>query len=71
MDRIKERLLSMISHRVRRYLGNIKGILIVIDDSEMDQKAFAEMRSALKESLESLEEAIRNMEHELKDKIEV
>lgn len=71
MDRIKERLLSVISHEVRRYLGNIKGILIVIDTNEIEQTTFEEMKNALKESVESLEEAIRNMEHELKDKIEV
>ncbi len=70
MDRIKERLLSVISHRVRRYLGNIKGILNIIDDSEIKQNTFEEMKGALKESVESLEEAIRNMEDELKDKIE-
>lgn len=70
MDRIEERLLSLISHQVRRYLGNIKGILIVIDASEIEQKAFEEMKSALKESVASLESAIRDMEHELKNKIE-
>lgn len=70
MDRIEERLLSMISHQVRRYLGNIKGIFIVIDAAEIERASFEEMKEALKDSIASLEEAIREMEHELKDKIE-
>ncbi len=69
MDKIEERLLSMISHQVRRYLGNIKGIFIVIDASEIEQASFEEMKEALKDSIDSLEDAIRDMEHELKDKI--
>lgn len=66
MDRIEERLLSMISHQVRRYLGNIKGIFIVINASEIEQASFEEMKEALQDSIESLEHAIRDMEHELK-----
>lgn len=69
MDRIEDRLLSMISHQVRRYLGNIKGIFIVIDASEPEEAAFAEMKGVLRESIECLEESIRRMEKELKDKI--
>lgn len=70
MDRIEERLLSMISHQVRRYLGNIKGIFIVMDASEIEQTSFEEMKWALKDSIESLEEAIKEMEHKLKDEIQ-
>lgn len=68
MGRIEERLRLMISHEIRRYFGNIKGIFIVIDAEETEKTAFAEMKDALKESIDSLEEAIRNMENELRDK---
>lgn len=65
MDRIEDKLLSMISHQVRRHLGNIKGIFIVIDASEAKGAAFAEMRDALDASIDSLEDSIKGMEYEL------
>ena len=66
MGRVEDRLLAMISHQVRRHLGNIKGIFMVIDASEVGETAFVEMRDALKESIDGLEDAIRSMESELK-----
>ena len=66
MDRVEDRLLAMISHQVRRHLGNIKGIFMVMDASEADEAAFTEMRDTLKKSIDGLEDAIRSMECELK-----
>lgn len=66
MGMLEDRLQLMISHQLRRYLGNIKGIFIIMEASGTQENDFVEMREALRESIEALEGAVKEMEHELR-----
>ncbi|NQX37834.1 Tetratricopeptide repeat-containing protein [Pedobacter steynii] len=58
------------SHEVRRYLSNIKGIIMVIRMSKNKKKTYTELEEALFDSAENLDNSIKNIAIKLHDHTE-